>query len=302
VLSHTTSLAESDRKPGVDRGAARALARVAACENPATKTATEAGLAFELILKMSGDDGAVRQVSLGEICRTEVHDVALLGLGLSESKLVLARLQREIVTRQFESTTRERRPCVCCGATPSIKDYQRMRFRSLFGDVDLHAARYVKCACAASGAGQHAPRRRWVSAELEGVQSELAASLSYRRSAQVLRMLLPIGHGHSASTVRARTLRVGERLEAKLTAVAELPGTQASIVTTVGLDGGYVRHCDAETAHSFEIIAGRVLAKDGSQRSVGFVRSLDESWEGYFSRASGRTRPSRFLRCSAVQG
>ena len=233
-------------------------------------------MAFELILKVSGDDGALRQVSLGEICRTEIHDVALLGLGLSESKLVLARLQREIVTRQFESTTRERRPCVCCGATPSIKDYQRVRFRSLFGDVDLHAARYVKCACAASGAGQHAPRRRWVSAELECVQSELAASLSYRRSAQVLRMLLPIGPGHSASTVRARTLRVGERLEVELTAVAELPGTQASIVTTVGLDGGYVRHCDAETAHSFEIIAGRVLAKDSSQRSVGFVRSLDE--------------------------
>ncbi len=67
-------------------------------------------MAFELILKMSGDDGAVRQVSLGEICRTEVHDVALLGLGLSESKQVLTRLQREIVTRQFESTARERRP------------------------------------------------------------------------------------------------------------------------------------------------------------------------------------------------
>jgi len=47
-------------------------------------------------------------------------------------------------------------------------------------------------------------------------------------------------------------------------------------VTTIGLDGGYVRHCDAELGHNFEIIAGRVLAEDGLQRSVGFVRSVDE--------------------------
>jgi len=46
-------------------------------------------------------------------------------------------------------------------------------------------------------------------------------------------------------------------------------------VTTIGLDGGYVHHCDAESAHSFEIIAGRVLAKDGSQRSMPFVRTVD---------------------------
>jgi hypothetical protein len=44
----------------------------------------------------------------------------------------------------------------------------------------------------------------------------------------------------------------------------------------VGLDGGFVRHCDAGSAHSFEIIAGRVLANDDSQRSVAFVRTFDE--------------------------
>jgi len=158
---------------------------------------------------------------------------------------------------------------------PSIKDYQRMRFRSLFGDVELRVPRYTKCGCTDAGTGQRKPQRRWVSAELECVQSELAASLSYEHTAQVLRRLLPIGRGHSDSTVRARTLRVGQRLEAELTAT-NTPSAHASSVTTIGLDGGYVRHCDAELGHNFEIIAGRVLAEDGLQRSVGFVRSVDE--------------------------
>jgi hypothetical protein len=47
-------------------------------------------------------------------------------------------------------------------------------------------------------------------------------------------------------------------------------------VTTVGLDGGYVRHCDPAAGHSFEIIAGRLLADDGAQSSVGFVRTVDQ--------------------------
>ena len=47
------------------------------------------------------------------------------------------RLQHEIVTTQFESIVHERRPCARCGVMPSIKDYQPMRFRSLFDDVEL---------------------------------------------------------------------------------------------------------------------------------------------------------------------
>ena len=142
---------------------------------------------FELVLKIGGEDGTLTEVSLGEVCRGKVDDVALLGLGLSESKQLLTRLQHEIVTTQFDSIAHERRPCACCDVMPSIKDYQRMRFRSLFGDVELRVPRYTKCGCTDAAGGQRKPQRRWVSAELECVQSELAASLSYEHTAQVLR-------------------------------------------------------------------------------------------------------------------
>ena len=244
-------------------------------DNHGPMATMEASLKFELMLKTIGNDGVTAQVSLGDIRRGEVDDVALLGLELCESKRLLSSLQHEIVTKQVEAMTCKRQSCACCGATLTIKDYQPARFRSLFGDVELRVPRHVKCGCADARSGQPAPRRRWVSAELECVQSELAATLSYQRSAQVLRMLMPMGRGHSASTVRARTLRVGKRLEAELTEAHAL-SVHPSRVSTIGLDGGYVRHCDPESTHSFEIIAGRVLAQDGSQRSMGFVRSIDE--------------------------
>ena len=79
--------------------------RASRLDNPSAKAKTEAGLEFELILKIGGEDGTATQVSLGEFCRGKVDDVALLGLGLSESKEVLTRLQREIVTTQFECQT-----------------------------------------------------------------------------------------------------------------------------------------------------------------------------------------------------
>ncbi|MFM0069348.1 hypothetical protein [Paraburkholderia aspalathi] len=61
-----------------------------------------------------------------------------------------------------------------------------------------------------------ASRQRWVAPELEYVQSELAATLPYTRSAEIRHKLLPIGVGNGATTVRARTLRVGQRLESEL--------------------------------------------------------------------------------------
>src|SRR2546423_15583846 len=100
---------------------------------------------FELILAVDCGDGQARNVSIGHMIRPDVSDVAMLGLSLSESKQLLAQLQREIVTRQFEATMEQRRHCGQCDVKRSIKDFHGARFRSLFGDVDLRVARLRKC-------------------------------------------------------------------------------------------------------------------------------------------------------------
>ena len=228
------------------------------------------------MLAVRGENGEANNVSLGQIRLAAGKNIATLRISLSEGKQLLASLLHEIVTRHFEAAARDRQQCAQCGLTPSIKDYHGARFRTLFGDVELRVPRYTKCGCAGTGGAGRQSRQRWISAELECVQSELAATLSYERSSQILRLLLPIGTGRSASTERDRTLRVGQRLEAELTATHATPASGQSRVSTIGLDGGFVRHCDSELGHNFEIIAGRVLAEDGSQRSVAFVRTIDE--------------------------
>ena len=238
---------------------------------------------FELILAVDNGDGEITNVPLAQMTRPDVSELATLGLSLCESKQLLAQLQHEIVTRQFEATTQQRRHCGQCGTKRAIKDFHGARFRSLIGDVELRVPRLRKCQCAVDspvqGSGNATLRQRWIAPELECVQSELAAVLPYARSAALLSKLLPIGAGNSASTVRARTLHVGQRLESELTAAPVKPPrsrTPQPHVTTVGLDGGYVRHCDPAAGHSFEIIAGRLLADDGAQSSVGFVRTVDQ--------------------------
>jgi hypothetical protein len=91
---------------------------------------------FELILAVDSGDGQITNVSLAQMTRPDISELATLGLSLSKSKQLLAQLQHEIVTRQFEATTQQRRHCGQCGTKRAIKDFHGARFRSLFGDVE----------------------------------------------------------------------------------------------------------------------------------------------------------------------
>ena len=92
---------------------------------------------FELILAVDSGDGEITNVPLAQMTRPDVSELATLRLSLSESKQLLAQLQHEIVTQQFEATTQQRRHCGQCGTKRAIKDFHGARFRSLFGDVEL---------------------------------------------------------------------------------------------------------------------------------------------------------------------
>src|SRR6202521_4698210 len=92
---------------------------------------------FELILAVDSGDGEITNVPLAQMTRPDVSELATLGLSLCESKQLLAQLQHEIVTRQFEATTQQRRHCGQCGTKRAIKDFHGARFRSLFGDVEV---------------------------------------------------------------------------------------------------------------------------------------------------------------------
>ena len=164
---------------------------------------------FELYVAVHSDGGDVKTVSLGAIKVEECPQIATMGLALADAKVVLARLQTEIVTRQIERLSARERPCPC-GAKRIVKDYHDVRYRSLSGDVVTRVPRWRACACTAkSDDPSLGPRQRWIAAELEFVQSQLAATLPYARAADSLRLLLPVATGNAASTVRERILHVG---------------------------------------------------------------------------------------------
>ena len=50
---------------------------------------------------------------------------------------------------------------------------------------------------------------------MEFIQSQLAATIPYARSADLLSLLLPVSKGNAASTVREHALATGQRLDAQ---------------------------------------------------------------------------------------
>ena len=201
--------------------------------------------------------------------------IETLGLSLANGKAALVRLQAEIVKRQVELMSTSQRRCDGCGLNRAIKDFHDVHYRSLFGRVVVRVPRWQRCACTARA--EIAVRRRWISAELEYVQSRLAATMPYAKSAQLLELLLPVTAANAPSTVREHTLEVGRRLDAQGVEALpeEVPVASKSHVTTVGLDGGYLRLCHPDEEKSFEVIAGRAMRAGVGQRSVAFVRTVD---------------------------
>ena len=142
--------------------------------------------------------------------------IATLGLSLADGKAMLAGLQTQIVTRQVEMMVAKERRCEQCGSRRAVKDYHDVHYSSLFGNVRVRVPRWRRCRCAAGGAVIADHRgRRWISAELEFVQSRLAATIPYAKSAELLGLLLPVAGSNAPSTVRQHTLSVGRRLDAQ---------------------------------------------------------------------------------------
>ncbi|MDM0050605.1 hypothetical protein [Variovorax sp. J22R115] len=71
----------------------------------------------------------------------------------------------------------------------------------------------------------------------------------------------------------AHTLEIGRRLDAQgLQVSPEAPEMERRPkVTTVGLDGGYLRLCHPDDEKSFEVVAGRAMRAGVDQRSLAFV-------------------------------
>jgi hypothetical protein len=157
-----------------------------------------------------GHDGTAETIEIGSserACPTAVRDV---GLTLSETKPLLARLQPLVVLEQLRRHGEQAQICGACGTRRAVKDYRDRRIATLLGTVHVKAPRCRPCrgcpgekACA-SPVSQLLPAR--TTPELRDLQVTLGARLPYRRAgaSAVLREFLPEGYGFNHVTTRNR--------------------------------------------------------------------------------------------------
>jgi hypothetical protein len=111
-----------------------------------------------------------------------------------------------------------------------------------------------------------------VTPELRYLTAKMAALLPFGKTADFLSELLPLSTEVSASTVRNRTLRVGRRLQKSAEALANASAPTPCEAAVIGFDGGYVRARQQRPERNFEIVAGKILAENGSATRFAFVR------------------------------
>src|SRR3954464_4697622 len=153
-----------------------------------------------------------------------------------------AALQPQIVPAQVAMAGERRRWCVACGRPLASKGHYSATFRSLFGDVPVRVRRLLVCPCQGPGEPKSFAALdlgAGPAPELAYVTAKFAALAPFGKVAAFLSELLPISGAQNASTVRNRTLRVGEKaVPQHSTGFAKQPAAQAARPVVVGLDGG----------------------------------------------------------------
>ncbi len=169
------------------------------------------------------------RTSAGEVETTElvtfsrpgvVGTLAEIGLVLSETKALLARLQASVLCGQVAEYAAHHRVCPECRVLRSLKDRRTRRLQTLFGTVEVGAPRFKVCRCRVTtplAEVTTSPVSALLTArcmpELEQVQAELGAHTSFRDGVRILEALLPVSPANHES-LRARTHAVALRLEA----------------------------------------------------------------------------------------
>jgi len=184
------------------------------------------------------------------------------------------------------------RVCAACGMLRPLKERRTRRLQTLFGTVEVEAPRFKVCRCRLTMpvAGMTvSPVCALLTArctpELERVQAELGARISFRDGARILESLLPASSANHES-LRTRTHAVALQLEAddrqaatEGMAVRNMPDQAAAADEhrpIVMLDGAYIRAVSGHQTRNFEAICGKVEREGQPTRRFAVVRSVAE--------------------------
>src|SRR5271157_473543 len=161
-----------------------------------------------------------------------------------------------------------------------VKDYRGRRLDTVLGTVRLRVPRYRRCQCR-SGTQVWNPISEVLSGrvtpELRHLQVSLGAQISYRKAADLLRMLLPPMGGTTHTTIRSRVIAVGERIEEEIRQeiTENRKPDKAAKQMIIGIDGAFVKGRPPTDRANLEIITGRIEADAEPSKVFAVVRDQD---------------------------
>ena len=228
-------------------------------------------MAWVLRLVKTGAAGEGWGTDVMEIKRPDgLGDIADLGLTLSEAKLLLANVQREIVAAPARGHVVRRPDCRHCGGVCHVKDYRDHAVATLFGQVTMKLPRFRGARCGGTETGIGWPSHCKSTQELDWLRAHLSALMTYPVAADLLVQLFPVDAGTDPETLRRHTLRVSQALAEG----AAIPPETAAPVIAVTLDSTFVRSCEDGERH-LDVRVGNVETKSGGRQVFSALARAD---------------------------
>jgi hypothetical protein len=236
--------------------------------------------------RLVDDLGQTKSAQLAVIDRELT--TSTLGLTLDEGKAVLASAQQYLVGAQCAGIAFAHGHCDVCEARLIIKGSHQRQLRTLFGRVVVKSPRVRFCKCMGKPAGASfsplvAVVPTSVTPELEHLQVQWAANMSYATATRLLSQVLPIAETISVSGVKRRVRVVGKELEQNAKAVAAArrsskgckSSTDEPPIGALAVDSAWLKHCQPprRQARHVNLVAGRACFEDGRTRVYSYVHN-----------------------------
>jgi len=238
---------------------------------------------MKILAEFVGVDGVLAR---REICvdrrNVEPPSLADFGLTLDEGKTILQRVQAERTQFQVEPCGMYDRECIVCERRRAIHDYRTRSIHTMYGVCHVRAPRFRSCGCAPPLDATSSNRLATLLAgritpELERVQAELGARLSFREASRVLDLFVPATRPHNHKSVRNRLARVADQIEARDLASPHRMSRVGPGPMLVFIDGAQIRAVPGYQTRHLEVIMGRVEADGRAPRHFAAAPNISTS-------------------------
>lgn len=172
---------------------------------------------IQVIVESEGETEVVHEVAQWE--RTSLQPKTL-GLMLAEAKSLLQGVQQTVVGHQVSEYLQQQSLCPGCGQKRLRKGDRSIRYRTLFGKLQLQSSRLFHCECQSHATRTFNPLANLLSQrtapERLYLESKFASLMSYGLTVKLLADVLPMESELNAVTVRNHVHQVAQRLEGEL--------------------------------------------------------------------------------------